>query len=162
MPGVPTRLVHELKPGTLHVHSQVNFISHLKPFLISKLWLKVSWIQTTLSRGTLNGLMHLWVNIQCQHLIPALYVRLWAPCSHNQRSKCVDLSMGTLHLKSLLVLIGSEGSTLILPLFLLSPSIIMFCYCSITITEDHFLIIFCSTEYPLCIDVPVNIHSLIP
>ena len=37
---------------------------------------------------------------------------------------CVDLSMETLHLKYSLVLFGSEGSALTLPLFLLSPRII--------------------------------------
>ena len=36
------------------------------------------------------------------------------------------------------VLFRSEGSTLTLPLFLLSPRIIMICDCSSTMTKDHF------------------------
>ena len=38
---------------------------------------------------------------------------------------CVDRSMDTLHLKDPVVLFGSEGSTLTLPLFRLSPRIIL-------------------------------------
>ena len=53
---------------------------------------------------------------------------------------CVDLSMDTLHLKYPLVLFGSEGSALTLPLFLLSHRMIMLCHCSSTMTKDHFLL----------------------
>ena len=45
---------------------------------------------------------------------------------------CVDLSMDTMHVKDPLVLFGSEGFPLTLPLFLLSPRIIMLCHCSST------------------------------
>ena len=48
--------------------------------------------------------------------------------------------MDTLHLKDPLVLIGSEGSALTLPLFLLSTRIIMLCHCSSAMTKDHFLL----------------------
>ena len=41
---------------------------------------------------------------------------------------CVVLSMDTLHLKYPLVLFGSGGSALTLPLFLLSPRILMLCH----------------------------------
>ena len=50
---------------------------------------------------------------------------------------CVDLSMDTMHLKYPLVLLGYVGSALTLPLFLLSPRIIMLCHCSSTVTKDH-------------------------
>ena len=52
---------------------------------------------------------------------------------------CVDLLMDTLHLKYPLVLLGFEGSALILPLFLLLPGIDMICHCSSTMTNEHFL-----------------------
>ena len=54
---------------------------------------------------------------------------------------CVDLTMDTLHLKYPLVLLGSEGSALTLPLFLRSPRIKTLCHCSSTMTKDHFFII---------------------
>ena len=40
-----------------------------------------------------------------------------APCSPYKRRRCVYLSMDTLHLKYPLILFGSEGSALTLPLF---------------------------------------------
>ena len=49
----------------------------------------------------------------------------WHPARPIKERECVDLSMDTLHLKGLLVLFGSEGSALALPLFLLSPRIII-------------------------------------
>ena len=55
---------------------------------------------------------------------------------------CVDLSMDTLHLKYPLILVRPEGSALTLPLFLLSPRIIMLSHCSSTMTNEHFLLIF--------------------
>ena len=58
----------------------------------------------------------------------------------------MDLSMDTLHLKDPLVLFGYEGSALTLPLFLLSPRIIMLCHCSSTMTKDCFLLIYYGTE----------------
>ena len=50
----------------------------------------------------------------------------------------MDLSMDTMHLKDPLVLFGSEGSVLTLPLFFLSLRIIMLWHCSSTKTKDHF------------------------
>ena len=67
---------------------------------------------------------------------------VWYPARLIKEGGCVDLSMDTLHLKYPLVLFGSEGSALTLPLFLLSPRIIMLCHCSETMTKDHFLLIF--------------------
>ena len=70
--------------------------------------------------------------------------------------------MNTLHLKYPLVLFGSEGCALILPLILLSPRIIIMIYhCSSTMTNDHFLIIVYATREPLFINVPLNTHSFI-
>ena len=57
----------------------------------------------------------------------------------------MDLSMDTLHLQYPLVFFGSGGSALTLPLFRLSPRIIMLCHCSSTMTKDHFLLIFFAT-----------------
>ena len=51
---------------------------------------------------------------------------------------CVELSVDTLHLKYPLVLFGSEGSALTLPLFFLSPRIITICHCSSTMTNEYF------------------------
>ena len=51
---------------------------------------------------------------------------------------CVDLSMDTLHLEYPLVLFGSGGSALTLPLFLLSPRMSMLCHRSSTMTMDFF------------------------
>ena len=53
----------------------------------------------------------------------------------------VYLSMDNLHLKYTLVLFGSEGSALTLPLFLLLYRIIILCHYSSKITKDHFLVI---------------------
>ena len=74
---------------------------------------------------------------------------------------CVDLSMDSLHLKYPLVLFGSEGSGLTLPLFLLSPRIIMLCHWSSTMTKDHFLLTYHGTKWPLCVDVPLNTYSIL-
>ena len=68
--------------------------------------------------------------------------------------------MDTTHLKDPLVLFGAVGSALTLPLFLLSPRIIMLCHSSSTITKDHFLVIFHGSKWPLCADVPLNPRSL--
>ena len=54
---------------------------------------------------------------------------------------CVDLSMDNMHLKDPLVIFGSEGSALTLPLFLLPPRMILLCQCSSTMIKDHFLLI---------------------
>ena len=58
----------------------------------------------------------------------------------------MDLSMDTLHLKDPLVLFGSEGSALTLPLFLLSPRIIILSHFSSTMTKDHFSVIYYGTK----------------
>ena len=70
------------------------------------------------------------------------------------------MSVNTMNLKYPLVLFGSEGSALTFPLFLLSPRRIMFCYCSSTMTRNHFLLISCGTIRPLCVrvDVPLNTY----
>ena len=70
----------------------------------------------------------------------------------------MNLSMDTQHLKDPLVLFGSEGSALSLPLFLLSPRIIMLCHRSSTMTKVHFLVIM----NDLCVSVCLKtcIHSL--
>ena len=52
------------------------------------------------------------------------------------------LSMDTMHPKDPLVPVGSEGFALAIPLFILSLCIIMLCHCSLTMTKDHFLVIF--------------------
>ena len=54
----------------------------------------------------------------------------------------MDLAMDTLHLKYHMVLFGSEGSALTLPLFLLSTRLIMRCHCSSIMAKNHFLVIF--------------------
>ena len=69
----------------------------------------------------------------------------------------MNLSMDTMHPKDLLVLFGSLGSTLTLPI-LFSSRINMLCDCSSTMTKDHFLVIFYGTEWPLCSAVPFK-HS---
>ena len=71
---------------------------------------------------------------------------VWHPACLIKEWVCVDLSMDTLHLKHPLVLFGSEGSALTLPLFLLSPRIITLYHCSPTITKDHFLLISYGTK----------------
>ena len=71
---------------------------------------------------------------------------VWHPARLIKEWVCVDLSMETLHLKDPLVLFGYEGSALTLPLFLLSPRIIMLCHCSSTMTKDHFLLISYGTK----------------
>ena len=83
---------------------------------------------------------------------PACLIKEWG---------CVDLSLDTLHLKYPLVLFGSEGSALNLPLSVLSPRTIMLCHCSSTMKKDHFLLISYGTRLPLCVDVPLNTYSFI-
>ena len=86
----------------------------------------------------------------------------WHPARLTKGWGYVDISMDTLHLKYPLILFGYEGSALTLPLFLLSPNILMLCHRSSTMTKDHFLIIFYGTKLPLCVDVPLTlIHSFI-
>ena len=58
-----------------------------------------------------------------------------------------------------LFLYESEGYSLLFPLFLLSPRIIMPCRCSSTMTKDHVLVIFHGTKWPLCANVPLSPHS---
>ena len=48
--------------------------------------------------------------------------------------------MDTMHLKGPLVLFGSEGSDLTLPLLLRSLRIIILCHCTSTKTNDHCLV----------------------
>ena len=86
---------------------------------------------------------------------------VWHPACILKEWGCMDLSKDTLHLKYPLVLFGYEGSALTLPLFLLSPRIIMLCHWSSTMTEDYSLIVSHGTKWPLCIDVPLNTHSFI-
>ena len=69
--------------------------------------------------------------------------------------------MDILHLEYPLVLFGFEGSALTLPIFLLSPRIIMLCHCLSTMTKNHFLLISYGTNLPLCVDVPSNTYSFI-
>ena len=69
--------------------------------------------------------------------------------------------MDILHLEYPLVLFGFEGSALTLPIFLLSPRIIMPFHCKSTMTKDHFLLISYGTKLPLCVDVPLNTYSFI-
>ena len=57
--------------------------------------------------------------------------------------------MDTMHLKPPLVLLGSEGSAITLPLFLLSPRIIMLCHCFMALDE------------PLCVSKHSFIHSFL-
>ena len=88
----------------------------------------------------------------------------WAPWSTYKRREVCGWSgqpMDALHLKYPYVLFGSEGSTLILPLFLLSPRIIMLFHCSSTMTKDHFLLISYGTKWPMCVDVLLNTYSSI-
>ena len=73
----------------------------------------------------------------------------------------MDLSVDTMHLGDPLVLFGSEGSALTLPIFLLSPRIIMPVHC-LTMTKDPFLKMRYGTKWPLFIDVPLNTHSFNP
>ena len=76
---------------------------------------------------------------------------------HPAEGGCVD----TMHLKESLVLCGSEGSPLTLPLFPLSIRISMLCHCSSTMTKDPFLVTFYRTKWPFCVNVPLNPHSFI-
>ena len=84
-----------------------------------------------------------------------------APCSPYKRRRSVDLSMDTMLLKYTLVLLGSEGSNLTLPHFLLSATKIRLCHCFSTITKEHSLEICYGTIWLLCVDVPLNTHSSI-
>ena len=93
---------------------------------------------------TLQG-AHLMVCNRSWHL-PRNPKLVWHPARLIKTGGCMDLSMDTLHLKYLLVLFGSEGPALTLPLFLLSPIMIMLCHCSSTMTTDNFLLIFYGTK----------------
>ena len=65
------------------------------------------------------------------------------------------------YLRDPLVFFGSEGSAPALPLFLLSPRMIMLCHCSSAMTKDHFLPISHGIKLPLHFDVPFNTYSFI-
>ena len=72
--------------------------------------------------------------------LPGNLKLVWHPDCLIKVGGCEDMSMNTLHLKYPLVLFGSEGSALTLPLILLSPRVVILCHCSSTITKDHFFI----------------------
>ena len=65
----------------------------------------------------------------------------------------MEMSIDNMHLNDPLVLLGSEGCTIILPLFLLSYRIIMLCHCSSTITKYQVLVICYDTKWLLYADV---------
>ena len=67
----------------------------------------------------------------------------------------MDMCIDNMHLNDPLpvVLFGSEGSTIILPLFLLSYRINMLCHCSSTITKYQVLVIYYDTKWLLYADV---------
>ena len=67
-------------------------------------------------------------------------------------------TMDTMHLKDRLVLFGSEGSSLTLPLLLLSLRIITLCHCSSTMTMDRLLVTVMALKG---IYVPVCLYTLI-
>ena len=81
---------------------------------------------------------HLMVCNRSWHL-PGDPKLVWHPARLTKEWGCVGLFMDTLHLKYPFVLSGSEGSALTIPLFLLSPIIIMLCHFSLTMTKDHFV-----------------------
>ena len=93
------------------------------------------WKSAWQLQGKYSG-SHGWKGDQRRRKVTALMITL------NMQGVCVDLSMDTLHLKYPLVLFEYEGSALTLPLFLLSPRIIMLCHCSSTMRKDHFLIFY--------------------
>ena len=63
---------------------------------------------------------------------------VWHPARLIKGGGCVDLSMDNMYLKDPLVLFGSEGSALSVPLVLLSHRISLLCHFSSTMTKDHF------------------------
>ena len=68
----------------------------------------------------------------------AIGVGTYRGTSPNKRLGMCGSVYGYTASKYPLVLFGSEGSALTLPLFLLLPRIIMLCHCSSTMTKDHF------------------------
>ena len=95
------------------------------------------------------------------HTHTHICILVWHPPHLIKEWGCVDLSMDTLHLKYPLVLFGSEGPALTIPLFLLLPRIITLCHCSSTMAKDHFLLLSYGTKRPLCVDVHLNTYSFI-
>ena len=80
--------------------------------------------------------VHPMVCIRSWHL-PRNPKLVWHPARLIKEGTCVDQSLDTLHLTYPLVRFGSEGSTITLPLFLLSPRILMLFHCSSTMTKDY-------------------------
>ena len=95
---------------------------------------------------------HLMVCNRSWHL-PGNPKLAWHPARLVKEGGCVDLYMDTLHLKDPLVLFWSDGSALTLPLFRLSPRIIMLCHCSSTRTKDRFMLISYMTLSDLCLSM---------
>ena len=93
--------------------------------------------------------------------LPGNHELMWHPARLIKEGACVDLSMYTLHLKNPLVLFVSEDSTLNLPLFPLSPRMIMLRHCSSIMTKNHFLVISYGSKWYWCFDVPLNTYSFI-
>ena len=81
--------------------------------------------------------------------------------SEDKQQLSMKYFIDTLHLKYPMVNFGSEGSALTRPLFLLSPWIIMLCHYSSTLTKDQFCGNILCTKWPLCVNVPLFIHSFI-
>ena len=65
--------------------------------------------------------------------IPGNPMMAWHPARIIKAWGCVDLSMGTMHLKDPLVRFGVEGSALSLLLFLL----FLLCHCSSIMAKNH-------------------------
>ena len=60
--------------------------------------------------------------------LPGNHKLAWRPARLIKEGECMDLSLDALHLKDPLVLFGSEDFVLTVPLFLLSPRILMLCH----------------------------------
>ena len=84
--------------------------------------IKVSYIQTKFREGHI--LLTCWMVCNRSWHLTGSPKLPWHPARLIKEEGCVDLSVDTLHLKDPLVLFGSEGSVLTLPIFLLSLRIV--------------------------------------
>ena len=112
MSGLPTHLVKELNADT---------VARL-PFTRVTVFLEY-WLAQWCAKGVGTSMGN-----------PEL---VWHHARLIKEGESGDLSMDTMHLKDPLVLFGSKASALTLPLFLLSPRIIMVCHCSSTMAKDN-------------------------
>ena len=151
-------------------HRDLDLIGLVNMQLLSEWESRLNIFKVIRSKATLQWDTLLVCSMVCDRSwhLPGNPRLAWHPARLVKEGRCADLSKrSSLDLKALLcskrslVLFGSEGSAITLPLILLLSRIIMLCNYSSTMTKCHLLLVFYSIKWLVCSDVPLRHHSLI-